>query len=69
MAGKRKCPFGETSPQQFKTHIGQKEATRMNNDLMREVFGKLQLAINSRPFGRRVVLSGFVGLYDLQVTS
>ena len=40
MSGKRKCPFGETSPQQFKQHIGAKEAAKMNDDLMREMMGK-----------------------------
>ena len=40
MSGKRKCPFADTSPQQFKTHITMKQAAKMNDDLMKQIMDR-----------------------------
>jgi hypothetical protein len=40
MSGKRKCPFADTSPQQFKTHITLKHAARMNDNLMKQMMDR-----------------------------
>ena len=40
MSCKRKCPFSNTSPQQFKTHITLKEAAKSDDQLMKQMMDR-----------------------------